>query len=265
MKKKLPAIMFYTSDWLTDNPVQLSSLAAQGLWVNMLCRMSESPRRGALMITLDRPMTVANLAKLHGITEEECQHLVDELVKNGVPSVEDKGGMKVYVSRRMLLDEEDRGRSAEGGRKGGGNPRWQRDAQRGDKGGQGSSSSSSSSSSSPSPSSSPSSIPTPTPTSSSEIYIAYREEAEAIWRAIPKKRRRQPSTAKLEIARALHGLCERSHTETASAVGYLKERITAYYRSVEGAGEFFCYPARWLTEERWEEDDTAWDGRKKKL
>ncbi len=119
MSKKLPAIQFYTGDWLKDEGVNLSSLAAQGLWINMLCYMNAAPVRGTLAKANGEPMTVEDLAHLVRISADECQELLDELVRNNVPTLEFHGdvnvngsGCPMYVSRRMVADERVRQRCA---------------------------------------------------------------------------------------------------------------------------------------------------------
>ncbi len=45
---KLPAFQFYPGDWLKDPAVRSLPLEARGLWIDLLCIMHESDRRGYL-------------------------------------------------------------------------------------------------------------------------------------------------------------------------------------------------------------------------
>lgn len=43
-----PSFQFYPNDWRSDTNLRLCSLAAQGLWMDMLCLMFMAPIRGTL-------------------------------------------------------------------------------------------------------------------------------------------------------------------------------------------------------------------------
>jgi|TARA_R110000824_G_scaffold1991_4_gene9725 hypothetical protein len=256
MSKKLPAIQFYTGDWLKDEGVNLSSLAAQGLWINMLCYMNASSVRGTLTKANGEPMSVSDLAHLVRIDEDECRELLDELVSNNVPSVEMGACGPMYKSRRMLADEAMRQRCAEGGRKGGGNPTFQNNQQRL----KGSSSSSSLSTST----SSSTSIDIPDKWSSVVFGKDIEAAVDVVYKSIPSSRRKQPSTAKSAIKSAIIRKCESGEGDIGAAAFELVETVGVYYKkSVEGTGEFFVYPARWFNEERYNESEDSWNGREK--
>ena len=113
MKKKLPAFMFYPGDWLKDNSLRVCSLQSRGLWIDLLCYMHESPQRGVLMITEDKPMGIPHIAQLVGHPVDVVSELLGELVSNGVIDFDisaDKNGeeIAVYSSRRMVRDEHKR-------------------------------------------------------------------------------------------------------------------------------------------------------------
>lgn len=112
---KLPAIQFYVNDWRNEQGLQLSSLAAHGLWINMLCLMSQSPRRGYLEIG-DRPITHDELALLVRTSVDEVQRLLKELSSGGVYSIDDDG---FIFSRRMVRDERMRRANFKNGKLGG--------------------------------------------------------------------------------------------------------------------------------------------------
>ena len=258
MSKKLPAIQFYTGDWLKDEGVNLSSLAAQGLWINMLCYMNASPVRGTLAKANGEAMTVEDLAHLVRIPVKECQALLDELIRNNVPSIDLNGETPMYTSRRMLADEHVRQRCAEGGRKGGGNPNFKTQGQRVSKRLKGSSSSIASSTST----STSTSIDIPPEKVGSMYGSNVVEAAEQVWLRIPAKRRRQPSTTKKAIEAAI-GEEIGNHETLDHVVQHLGGTVSSYYRSPEGEGEFYVYPARFFDEERYKEPVESWNGREK--
>ncbi len=43
---KLPSFQFYPGDWMKDPALRSVSLEARGLWMDMLCLLFESVRRG---------------------------------------------------------------------------------------------------------------------------------------------------------------------------------------------------------------------------
>lgn len=95
------------------------SFAAKGLWIDMLCLMFESPRRGYLQTKTGQPVSLAQLARMTGGATDEVSHLLQELDNAGVYSTHGDG---TIYSRRMVRDERKRNKCAEAGRRGGGNP-----------------------------------------------------------------------------------------------------------------------------------------------
>ena len=112
-----PWMKWYPSDWRSDPCLRCCSLAARGLWVEMLCIMHESPRRGHLLVGNSAP-TLRQLASISGSTLKETKRLLAELLAAGVYSVQDG----IIFSRRMVRDEEKRAVDKENGSKGG-NPK----------------------------------------------------------------------------------------------------------------------------------------------
>lgn len=102
-----PWIKFYPRDWRGDQALRLVSLAARGLWMDMLSVMHESTPYGHLMDG-DQPLSDADLARLAGTTVEEVQALLVELLARRVAR-RTRGG--VIYSKRMIADER---RSKEG-------------------------------------------------------------------------------------------------------------------------------------------------------
>jgi hypothetical protein len=103
-----PAFQFYPADWLTDLGLRKCSIAARGLWVDMLCLAHKSERYGHLVVAgapMSDPEVVAAVA---GASLE----LLAELEGARVFS-RDPGG--AIYSRRMVRDERVREARAAGG------------------------------------------------------------------------------------------------------------------------------------------------------
>lgn len=114
---KKPSLQFYPGDWRKDPSVNCLSLAARGLWFEMLMLMHESPRRGYLS------MTLRQLARSVGATLSETKSRLKELEGAKTYSVDVAG---LIFNRRMVRDEEiSEVRSRAG--KNGAETRWQND------------------------------------------------------------------------------------------------------------------------------------------
>lgn len=108
---------FYWSDWLSDACLRRSSIAARGLWIDMLCIAAQSDPIGYLKVN-NVPLTVNDIARMCGVSEPETGTLIDELERNGVLSRDRTG---TIYSRRMVRDEK-KARTAKKNGKLGGNP-----------------------------------------------------------------------------------------------------------------------------------------------
>ena len=108
---------FYPVDWRSEPTLRICSLAARGLWVELLGLMHEATPRGHLLIRGLSP-TDAQLAALVGILPEQLTELIGELETARVFSRTGKG---VIYSRRMTKDEK-KIRTAVKNGKNGGNP-----------------------------------------------------------------------------------------------------------------------------------------------
>jgi hypothetical protein len=117
-----PWMKFYPSDWRSEPRLRLVSMAARGLWVEMLCIMHESDPRGDLTVG-GVALDAAKLARMVGEGEEMVSALLAELKEAGVYSTRKNG---VIFSRRMEKDEIKRRKLRENGRKGG-NPSLRKD------------------------------------------------------------------------------------------------------------------------------------------
>lgn len=112
-----PWMKFYPSDWRSDQALRVCSLAARGLWIEMLCVMHTAIPYGHLLIN-GSPVSDTQLAMLAGIPSEQVAALVGELETAGVFSRTSKG---VIYSRRMTRDEKKAVLARKNG-KAGGNP-----------------------------------------------------------------------------------------------------------------------------------------------
>ena len=111
---KRPAFQFYPSDWRTDPGLRLCSIAARGLWIEMLCLMHEGEPYGHLTVQ-GRQISSDMLARLVGEPPASVKKWLKELEENDVFSLSEEG---VIFSRRMVRDEEVRERRAAGGEAG---------------------------------------------------------------------------------------------------------------------------------------------------
>jgi len=254
-RKLMPAILFYTGDWLKDPAVRCISLAARGLWIDMLCLMYESPTRGYLSLLDGKPVSAVQLARMVGGTLKEIESLLSEMRGCGTYSVTDDG---VMFSRRMVADEELRELKSKAGKASGrarkkGNTIATEGQQNAN------------------------TMPTPLEYededehelvlhNSSTNYLEQREariqgnaEVELVVSAIPKNRLRNPAKTRVAIEHAL----DRANVDRGTAAQLLAERIAAYYNSSEGQGEYFKDPHNWLDEDCHLADPSTWDARKK--
>jgi HNH endonuclease len=110
-----PWMKFYPSDWRADPALRSCTIAARGLWVEMLCIMHEATPYGSLLINGAR-VDKKRLAALAGIMERECTVLLLELEGFGVFSRDDDG---TIYSRRMRRDYEKALEDKRNGGKGG--------------------------------------------------------------------------------------------------------------------------------------------------
>lgn len=116
MGAKLPSFQFYPGDWMKDPALRSVSVAARGLWIDMLCLMHESPRRGYLQHANGKPVTTEQIARMTGCSLEEVSQLLQELEYSGVFSCTEHG---VIYSRRTVRDAQRREQAVANGRRGG--------------------------------------------------------------------------------------------------------------------------------------------------
>lgn len=111
-----PWMKFYPSDWRSDPTLRACSIAARGVWMELLCVMHEASPRGWLLLPNGSAMTERQIATLVGASVEEVTECLIELEQAGVFS---RDGSGVIFSRRMHRDEEKAALAAHNGAKGG--------------------------------------------------------------------------------------------------------------------------------------------------
>jgi hypothetical protein len=118
LRKDNPSSIFYWKDYENDEGLRVSSLAAQGLWMRLLCVAAKSDPYGYVLIN-GCEIGVTGVARLCGVSETEAATLLNELERNGVFSRDRKGRI---FSRRMTKEKATREKARKNGAKGG-NPR----------------------------------------------------------------------------------------------------------------------------------------------
>lgn len=112
---KRPAFQFYPADWRKDPALSACSLAARGLWIELMCIAHEGGTYGVLSIN-GKPMAPAQIARMVGESPATVVKLLAELEDAGVFSRDEQG---CIYSRRMVKDEHVRNVRADAGRLGG--------------------------------------------------------------------------------------------------------------------------------------------------
>jgi len=115
--KREPWSKFYWADWRANKELRLCSLAARGLWMEMLCLMHEATPYGHLLINGKAP-TLPQIAVQVGAPTGLVRKALDELEGAGVATIKDG----VWISRRMVRDAHRRAVNQANGASGG-NPR----------------------------------------------------------------------------------------------------------------------------------------------
>ncbi|MGD0052591.1 MAG: hypothetical protein ABSD03_12380 [Vulcanimicrobiaceae bacterium] len=112
-----PYLALYTRDWRSDPRLRASSLAARGLWADLLSLMHEATPYGYLVVA-DRRCGLRDAAFIAAqvvAPKAAVVRALKELVAKNVCSVDDDG---TIFSRRMVRDEKKRSTYAANGRAG---------------------------------------------------------------------------------------------------------------------------------------------------
>ena len=107
---KAPAFQFYTGDWMKDPCVRALCAEGRGLWIDMLCLMWDSPKKGYLCAPNGNAFSNAHVTRMTGVPEGRVIELLHEMEEVGVFS---KGDTGVIFCRRMVRDEENRSKTRE--------------------------------------------------------------------------------------------------------------------------------------------------------
>lgn len=95
-----PWLKFWPRDWRGDQALRACSLAARGLWIEMIAIMHEAEPYGCLVLN-DRPIPPAMLARQVGAEVAETEMLLSELEAAGVVRRKRTG---ILYSPRMVRD-----------------------------------------------------------------------------------------------------------------------------------------------------------------
>jgi hypothetical protein len=224
---KLPALMFYPGDWMKDPAVRAATIEARGLWIDLLCLMHESPKRGYLSMKNGSAMSLQQISRVVGTDVKTCKKLLAELDSVGVCSVTESG---VIYSRRMARDQEKRTHKIVAGKRGGRiRVANEREARRSED-----------------------------PNSKEAKVAAANKYAVQIWKEIPATARKNRATTLQAISQAIGRCAENGQGTEAKAVKLLSGKVKEYYASQEGCGQFRRSAARWFDEDGFTESPKAW-------
>lgn len=106
-------MQFYPNDWRADQELQMCSLSARGLWVELMCLAF--PNGGQVLIGGKVP-SVGEIAIAVRAKKPEVVRALVELSERGVASTADNGAL---VSRRMMRDARRREVNRQNGSHGG--------------------------------------------------------------------------------------------------------------------------------------------------
>lgn len=113
---KYPYIKFYFRDWQSNSELQSCSIAARGVWIELMCIMAQCERFGYLERD-GKPIDTGTISRLIRVDNPTLNPLLSELESAGVFS---RCGLTGAIfSRRMVRDFETAQKFCEFGRKGG--------------------------------------------------------------------------------------------------------------------------------------------------
>ena len=100
---KRPSFQFYPQDWRSDPGLRACTREERSVWIDLLCIMHDSPRRGVLLLPSGEPMPIEEIARNIGETRTKTLHFLEKIAQRGVSSTEPETG--ALFSRRMVRDE----------------------------------------------------------------------------------------------------------------------------------------------------------------
>lgn len=89
-KTKLPASLWFWSDWDSDPSLRACGFAAQGLWMKMLCIAARHDPIGYVSVN-GNGLDCDTIARMTGGVTQEVELLIGELERNGVFSRDRNG------------------------------------------------------------------------------------------------------------------------------------------------------------------------------
>lgn len=238
-----PAFQFYPADWRKDMALQSCSVAARGLWIDMMCIAHECDPYGHLTVN-GKPMTAAQIGRHTGLSEREAAKLIAELEAAGVTSRTQEGAL---FSRRMVRDEDVRSRRADGGKAG--SEHGIKGAEHGIKGGRPATGRGVlKPPSEPPPSSSSSSSENTGSFATSPTDVGkFPPGFDQFWAAYPRKVGKD-AAAKAFARRRIDGALL-----TTVLLALSRQALSPQW--TRDGGQFIPHPATWLTQGRWQDED----------
>ncbi|MFT4112398.1 hypothetical protein [Silvibacterium sp.] len=253
---KRPAFQFYGGDWLKDPGLRACSLAARGLWMDMIAIMSQVEEPYGHLVFVARkdgvedgakdiltPILPSVLARMVGASESDVCTSLAELESFGVFSRTPEG---FIFSRRMVKDEKVRQSRASGGFQSSKNPNVPKkksdseDVQRmggrisfeGSFGG------------------------SPSSSSSTSVYILADSELFEVYKTYPL--RKAKGAALKAIQKAVVRVAKRNGSSVADALVWLKSRVELFAKLEQKKAtdpKFIPLPATWFNQERYDDEE----------
>lgn len=100
-KSKSTSFEFFPSDWMTDPGLRMCSLEARGLWIDIICLMELSEKKGFLLIG-NQKINEEKLRKMFGISKKKIQLLMTELLDYNLMKISEDG---TYFCKRIVDNE----------------------------------------------------------------------------------------------------------------------------------------------------------------
>jgi hypothetical protein len=91
-----------TGDWLKDPKLSMCAPAARGIWIDLLCALHESGRRGQITGTPDQ------LARLCRCSTAEFVEAIAEFKRTNAADISERNGSVTVINRRMQREEKAR-------------------------------------------------------------------------------------------------------------------------------------------------------------